>query len=128
MTLVRLLMGLGLALPVTLAWAADPVAAPSAMAAASDTVVFAQADGRPVDDLASLTGQSGNLTDQVRFVSNQADLEASVGNGQFSHVVTGLNQIATGGLAGMNGIGTVVQNSGNQVVIQNSTILNVSLF
>ena len=35
---------------------------------------------------------------------------------------------ATGGLAGMNGIGTVVQNSGNQVVIQNSTILNVSLF
>ncbi|MBE5528370.1 hypothetical protein A9J41_12735 [Laribacter hongkongensis] len=98
------------------------------MAATSDTVVFAQADGRPVDDLASLTGQSGNLTDQVRFVSNQADLEASVGNGQFSHVVTGLNQIATGGLAGMNGIGTVVQNSGNQVVIQNSTILNVSLF
>ena len=48
-------MGLGLALPVTLAWAADPVAAPSAMAATSDTVVFAQADGRPVDDLASLT-------------------------------------------------------------------------
>lgn len=81
MTLVRLLMGLGLALPRHTGVTADPVAAPSAMAATSDTVVFAGSNGRPVDDLASLTGQSGNLTDQVRFVSNQADLEASVGNG-----------------------------------------------
>ena len=128
MTLVRLLMGLGLALPVTLAWAADPVPVAAAMASTSDTVVFAQAESRPVKDLASLTGQSGNMTDQVRFVSSPSDLTASVGTGQFSQVVTGLNQIAAGGLSGMSGIGTVVQNSGNQVVIQNSTILNVSLF
>lgn len=79
-------------------------------------------------DLDGQAGQAANRADMISFVGQRADLEASVGNGTFNGVSTGVNLMAGGALSGLNGIGTVVQNSGNQVVIQNSTILNVSLF
>lgn len=79
-------------------------------------------------DLDGQAGQAANRADMISFVGQRADLEASVGNGTFNGVSTGVNLMAGGALSGLNGIGTVVQNSGNQVVIQNSTILNVSLY
>lgn len=80
-------------------------------------------------DLGQEYGQSaGERVERLRFISNRANLEAEVGDGSFSSVVTGANAISSNAFAGMSGIGTVVQNSGNQVVIQNSTIFNVSLY
>ncbi len=80
-------------------------------------------------DLGQEYGQSaGERVERLRFISNRANLEAEVGDGSFSSVVTGANTISSNAFAGMSGIGTVVQNSGNQVVIQNSTIVNVSLY
>ncbi|NDV11224.1 hypothetical protein [Crenobacter caeni] len=80
-------------------------------------------------DLGQEYGQSaGERVERLRFISNRANLEAEVGDGSFSSVVTGANTISSNAFSGMSGIGTVVQNSGNQVVIQNSTILNVSLY
>ncbi|MXR36010.1 hypothetical protein [Craterilacuibacter sinensis] len=80
-------------------------------------------------DLGSEYGQSADgRVERLRFISNRANLDAEVGDGVFSSVVTGANTISNSAFAGMSGIGTVVQNSGNQVVVQNSTIFNVSLY
>ncbi|MGD8111541.1 carbon storage regulator [Vibrio sp. NTOU-M3] len=43
------------------------------------------------------------------------------------HVVTGNNTIAAGALAASSGITNVIQNSGNNVLIQNSTVVNLTL-
>lgn len=84
------------------------------------------------DISADLDGQTGKMAvsrvENIRLVANQANLDAEVAGGNYSSVFTGANSIASSALSGMNGIGTVVQNSGNQVVIQNSTIFNVSLY
>lgn len=84
------------------------------------------------DISADLDGQTGKMAvsrvENIRMVANQANLDAEVAGGNYSSVFTGANSIASSALSGMNGIGTVVQNSGNQVVIQNSTIFNVSLY
>lgn len=40
---------------------------------------------------------------------------------------TGFNEIATGAFGTVQGLATVIQNSGNQVVIQNSVVLNLQV-
>ncbi|KZE32478.1 hypothetical protein EV683_13510 [Crenobacter luteus] len=80
----------------------------------------------------SLSDQAGKkdiFTDNLQVISNNAEQRASVGNTslQNSVSVTGANTIGQGAFAGMSGIGTVFQNSGNNVVMQSSTILNVSI-
>ena len=57
----------------------------------------------------------------------EASLTASVSDNQASHVVTGGNQITAGAFAGASGIPVVIQNSGNNVLIQNSVVVNVQL-
>lgn len=44
-----------------------------------------------------------------------------------SHLTTGNNVITEGSLAGASGFSTVIQNSGNNVLIQNSTIINLQV-
>lgn len=39
--------------------------------------------------------------------------------------ITGYNMLATGALNNVSGIATVIQNSGNQVIINSATILNL---
>lgn len=41
------------------------------------------------------------------------------------HVMTGNNSISDNAFQNMNGVATVIQNTGNQVVIQDSTQINV---
>ncbi len=59
-------------------------------------------------------------TEQKGFLGMNT-IEASHG----STFATGSNTIAEGAFANMNGIATVIQNSGNQVLIQNATVLDV---
>lgn len=44
---------------------------------------------------------------------------------QAYNLTTGGNLISEGAFAGSSGFATVIQNSGNNVLIQNSTIVNV---
>jgi hypothetical protein len=48
-----------------------------------------------------------------------------VSQNQAHHLVTGSNFVTDGSFAGATGFSTVVQNSGNNVLIQNATIINV---
>lgn len=50
-----------------------------------------------------------------------------VGNNQASNLTTGNNWVTEGSFVGASGFSTVVQNSGNNVLIQNSTVINLQV-
>lgn len=55
------------------------------------------------------------------------DLKGIVSDNQASNLVTGSNWVTEGSFAGATGFATVVQNSGNNVLIQNATIVNLQV-
>ncbi|MGA8752405.1 hypothetical protein [Candidatus Deferrimicrobium sp.] len=109
---------------------AEPVAAPLA--------VLENGSGAPgigsalsSDDLEGVNGRKCvdinikevtgifSSTDQTGFL-DQNSIEAN-----HSTFTTGANTIAPGAFSYMNGVATVIQNSGNQVLIQNATVVDV---
>ena len=60
-------------------------------------------------------------------VFNDAQLKGVVADNQASNLTTGMNVISEGAFSGSAGLSTVIQNSGNNVLIQNATIVNVQL-
>ncbi len=58
---------------------------------------------------------------------NTNNLNAELYNNQASYNITGTNSINSGSFANSSGFATVIQNSGNNVIIQNATILNLKL-
>ncbi|KRE87874.1 hypothetical protein ASG75_03925 [Rhodanobacter sp. Soil772] len=58
-------------------------------------------------------------------VSETIVLNGTVANNTVDHVVTGANVIGNGAFNGAAGVPMVIQNTGNGVLIQNATILNV---
>ncbi|MDP4547484.1 hypothetical protein [Marinobacter sp. MDS2] len=75
------------------------------------------------DQLAETSGRQG-VPLQLQF--NETDQMATVtGNRLQGNVVTGANSISDHAFDNMTGIATVIQNSGNQVVIQDSTQVNI---
>lgn len=60
-------------------------------------------------------------------VDNENFLHGAVSENQASNLTTGSNLITDGSFAGANGLSTVIQNSGNNVLIQNSTIVNLQV-
>ena len=58
---------------------------------------------------------------------NTNNLDAQFYENQAIANVTGNNYITNGAFSGANGMPTVIQNSGNNVLIQNATILNLKL-
>jgi hypothetical protein len=78
--------------------------------------------GAPVDDHA-LDATRGGAADVLSNMS----LSGMVADSKASDLVTGNNQLTDGALAGASGMPMVIQNTGNNVVIQNATIVNVQL-
>ena len=74
-------------------------------------------------DTASLDAQRGGADS----VLNDIHSSGAVTGNQAYNLSTGTNSIADGAFVGANGFSTVVQNSGNNVLIQNSTIINIQL-
>jgi hypothetical protein len=70
--------------------------------------------------LAKLSGGTN-----ISTTTNTMTLNGTVSNNTDVDVMTGLNSIAGGSLAGSAGIPMVIQNSGDNVLIQNATIVNV---
>jgi len=60
-------------------------------------------------------------------VVNELQLKGVVADNRAVNVTTGGNYITEGAFAGTSGIPMVVQNSGNNVLIQNATIVNVQV-
>jgi hypothetical protein len=60
-------------------------------------------------------------------VVNDNQLKGVVSDNKASNLTTGSNSIADGAFSGSVGLPTVIQNSGNNVLIQTSTIVNVQL-
>ena len=58
-------------------------------------------------------------------VSNDMTLTGNVSNNSTDNTETGRNTIASGSFTGAAGLPIVIQNSGNGVLIQNATIINV---
>lgn len=75
--------------------------------------------GRSVDSttLATLSGGTE--------VSEKMTLNGTVSNNSADHVVTGANAISSNSFSGAAGLPMVIQNTGNNVLIQNATIVNV---
>jgi hypothetical protein len=57
--------------------------------------------------------------------SSTVVLEGQVTGNQASSTVSGSNVIESGAFANTNGLPVVIQNSGNNVLIQSSTVVNV---
>lgn len=60
-------------------------------------------------------------------VLNLMDIEAALRNNSARANVSGNNSVSTGAFSNASGLATVIQNSGNNVIIQNATILNLDL-
>ena len=71
-----------------------------------------------VDRLDAMRGGDATTT-------NRADLRGNVGGNTATNVLGAGNRVADGSFANAAGISTVIQNSGSNVLIQNSTIVNV---
>lgn len=60
-------------------------------------------------------------------VINDMLLKGVVANNRASNLTTGSNVVADGAFANTSGLPMLVQNSGNNVLIQNATIVNVQM-
>ena len=107
--------------PVLRAAGPSPLAAPAAPAAPAAAVRRNPFNGRPVapDALAAKRGGDGVFNDQ--------QLKGMVANNSASNITTGTNVISEGAFSNSVGLPTVIQNSGNNVLIQNATIVNVQI-
>ncbi|CAJ0814783.1 hypothetical protein [Ralstonia flaminis] len=75
-------------------------------------------------DADKLEGYRGGTQDLYQTV-NDARLSGTVSNDTAVNVATGSNIVGGGSFANAAGIPTVIQNTGANVLIQNSTIVNV---
>lgn len=79
------------------------------------------------DSLGTLTGRQNVQIDQLTMQMNNMKLNGQVTENTLYSTATGMNSISHDAFTNATGIATVIQNSGNQVVINNSLILNLYL-
>ena len=95
----------------------------------------AHADVEAIDDDAIDAFRDSAVSDELLDASRGgADLELNkirsdgmVRDNQAYNLTTGSNLITEGAFGGASGFSTVIQNSGNNVLIQNSTIINLHM-
>jgi hypothetical protein len=78
-------------------------------------------------DMGQQTGRQGIQIDEMNNVLNTAESSATVGSNQLTSASTGMNNVSDNAFGTTSGIATIIQNSGNQNVIQSSFILNLSI-
>jgi hypothetical protein len=114
--ILKLFSILVFALSVPLAWAETGDAFPGSTLSKSNGVF----DAAISDDM--LAGQRG-----MALITNTNDLDAALHSNSATDVVTGYNMVSEGSLTNNAGLSTVIQNSGNNVLIQNAVILNIQM-
>jgi hypothetical protein len=98
-----------------------PLAGELAPASRRQPGVFANPDDERLDR------ERGMADTHVELANNTNNASANVGNNTAANLTTGNNIIRDGSLSNSSGIPMLIQNSGNNVVIQSSTILNLRL-
>lgn len=88
---------------------ANPAAAPG-----TDAVI----------DVSKLDQYRGG-TDTFTTTINKSQVNGTTSDNTATNIVSGFNAIADGAFANSSGFPTVIQNSGSNVLIQNSTLVNV---
>lgn len=78
--------------------------------------------GEQLNELAG--GQNIQIERILEQITN-ANLNGQMASNVLNSTATGYNMLATGALSNVSGIATVIQNSGNQVIINSATILNI---
>jgi hypothetical protein len=101
-----------LVLPLQLAWADSGQSAPGSENAFATAVP---------DNL--LDGQRG----MALIPTNTNSLDGALYENTATDLVTGYNVVSDGSLTNNAGMNTVIQNSGNNVLIQNAVILNIQM-
>ncbi|MGH8026031.1 MAG: hypothetical protein ACREO0_04810 [Pseudoxanthomonas sp.] len=76
--------------------------------------------GIPVD-----AGELDQLRGGESTVDNDVLIDGTVEGNTADHIVSGANAISDGSFANANGINTVIQNTGSNVLIQNGMVVNV---
>jgi hypothetical protein len=110
-------LALGILLPATVAAQTSPALDTPAPVVRNVAFVAQPVDA---DTLASTRGGA-------ELVVNDMNLHGTTAGNSARNVTTGDNTISAGSFANMNGLPTVIQNSGANVLIQNATILNLQM-
>jgi hypothetical protein len=77
-----------------------------------------------LDELDQVRGRGG-IVDITTIVNS--NIEANLSSNTANNNVTGFNIIDNGAFTEANGIFSIIQNTGNNVIIQDSTIVNVTI-
>jgi hypothetical protein len=101
--------------------AEDQVLQPAPVSLAPVSLLQSPFGGKALDQRALAT-LSGGMD-----VINDMKLKGIVSDNQAFNLTTGNNAITEGSFAGASGLPTVIQNTGNNVLIQNATIVNVQI-
>lgn len=78
-------------------------------------------------DMETQTGRQGVQIDEMNNVLNSTESNALLGSNLLNSTSTGINSVSDNAFGNTSGIATIIQNSGNQNIIQNSLILNLSM-
>jgi hypothetical protein len=118
--------------PIAAPPAGDVVAAPALIATPTQAAAAAEPSpaeirrnpfgSKPIASSALAARRGGD--DRV---FNDNKLKGVVADNKASNLTTGMNVLSEGAFAGSSGLSTVIQNSGNNVLIQNATIVNVQV-
>jgi hypothetical protein len=100
---------------------------PLQQAAASDTIPLATGLAGVFGSAAVNSEDLENSRGGADVVLNDIRSDGVVRDNQASNLTTGNNWVTDGSFTGATGFPTVVQNSGNNVLIQNATIINLQV-
>lgn len=85
--------------------------------------------GEPVpnDTLNALSGGQSLQIDNIDMLMNNMNIKSDLAENVLYSATTGANTLSNGAFSSASGISTVIQNSGNQVVINSALILNLQV-
>jgi hypothetical protein len=93
--------------------------------ASQEGLFLPQADAVLLEELDNERGRGGLTADVIALT--KSNVGATMRNSFATDNVSGANYIENGSITGNSGITDVIQNSGNNVIIQNSTTLTVTI-
>ena len=88
-----------------------------------DNLLLSSSEKVSEDELEKARGREGFDITAINNMNLQATLAGNTAN----NTVTGVNIIDNGAFTNAGGIFSVIQNTGNNVIIQDSTIVNVTI-
>jgi hypothetical protein len=88
-----------------------------------DNLLLSSSERASEDELAKARGREGFDITAINNMNVQATLTGNTAN----HNFTGMNIIDRGAFSNSGGMFSVIQNTGNNVIIQDSTIVNVTI-